>query len=294
MSLADFFLPTLLQKPIQAVNTRILYHQPMELYHALPYIHSSLLRHLDPLEAPVTAWHHSFLNPDRPADQNTQGKHLGSVFHCLILEPDQFALRYRFKNCKNTTLPGLIGDAQSGQWDRLQIMQRELLAHPQFQRLQQEEDYRTEVSIFTEWHTQSGMRLPVCSRPDILTKRRQVNLKCLREVTPWAVAKAINHWRYDQGSAFYSEVAAKAGFGHLDESFFFVETNAPWRIMYIERFSASVLEEAHTRNVAAIEKFADLFEEHGECRWPGYPTLTVHQIGEGGANALTLPPRHQF
>lgn len=266
---------------------------PIETYHSHPSLSGSLLKHLDAPEAGLTFWHHSWLNPQKPADVPTASKHLGSAGHCMVLEPALFKSTYRFKPCKTTTLPNLLGNAPGGQWDRLQRMHERLMAHPDFQDVLHE-GMETEISLFTNWHTLSGQQVPVRCRPDILTPHRMVNLKFLRKVDRWAVSRAINEWRYDQSSAFYTETLRLSGMGTLPESFFFIETYAPFRIMYVPHFSVSVLEEAHARNVAAVEKFSDLFQAHGSNPWPDYAPTPVHALGEGGHNALTLLPRREY
>ncbi|MGL4735733.1 MAG: PD-(D/E)XK nuclease-like domain-containing protein [Enterovibrio sp.] len=143
---------------------------------------------------------------------------LGTHLHCLILEPERFAVDYvaapkfdlRTKAGKaeaemfhSASEDGgkIVLDAETA--DTLQAMLGSVKAHPAARNLLFEAAGESEVSIFSEI---SGVK--VKCRPDRMLKSPVlVDVKKTADIETFA--KSIRQFRYDVQAAFYSDIAAR-------------------------------------------------------------------------------------
>lgn len=62
-------------------------------YHALPYLSNSMLKVLD--QDALEFWYRSWLNPERPEQEESSAMALGSAIDAALLEPERFATEWR-------------------------------------------------------------------------------------------------------------------------------------------------------------------------------------------------------
>lgn len=65
---------------------------PFEMYLSEERVSSGAIS--DAIESPSAFWANSWMNPDRPEDEDSLAKKLGRAYHCARLEPEDFHERY--------------------------------------------------------------------------------------------------------------------------------------------------------------------------------------------------------
>lgn len=196
-----------------------------EVYHADTAVSASGIKKL--LQSPFKYWWGSGLNPKRPAEEHTTAKTLGSAYHALILEPEEFAKRFTVKpGVKSSGVRDTIGQ---GDFEMIQAMSD--VVYQSEKRAELLSGGFAEVSVF--WRDPAtGVMCKV--RYDWLAPLWSVDLKSLADNSTRALRYEIPRMGFDITAALYSEGAmqmkamVEAGY-ELPEPM-----QGPWR----ERFLA--------------------------------------------------------
>jgi hypothetical protein len=78
--------------PESSFKPGIYFGLPEKEYHADHSLSKSGICSL--LESPETYWWNSWMNPNRPAEENRSPIERGKLWHCRLLEPEHFNDRY--------------------------------------------------------------------------------------------------------------------------------------------------------------------------------------------------------
>jgi len=247
-----------------------------ESYHAGPGISKSGLDDMDP-PARYYALH---LDPNRPERVQTAGQRVGTLAHCAILEPEQFAKRYAvgpdvirstkvWKEFELSLAPGIEAikpDEAAVAWaQREQVLKlpgmKEILSVGV-----------AEASAF--WEDPYTGVLCRC-RPDFAADCGVLlDIKTVGNSSPSDFRLQAARMRYDVQDAFYTEGYGIAS-GSPVERFLFVtvETNYP--------YLAAVHELKPESKAAGAEKARAALTRYAEClrnnEWPHYGS-EIHQI----------------
>lgn len=198
-----------------------------EAYHAADAVSKSRLDEF--AKSPQHFWL-KYENPNRAPSEQTEAMLIGSAVHCAVLEPDLFQQRYFSPpkdapkrpsstqvNAKNPSADTLIAvawwrdfqDANKGK-DLLTAEQHaECLAlrdcvHADNRIASLLADGQSEQSYFAA-DPETGLLLKV--RPDFITGGGVfLDLKVVRDASPWGFGRACAAHRYDVQAAFYPDV----------------------------------------------------------------------------------------
>lgn len=193
-------------------------------YQNLPGISSHWL--IEMLNSPA-ACYRKYLDPQRPAPEQTAAMRLGTLVHCLALTPEQFAQSFIVADYERRTIAGKARYAQLSETGLIPIKRAELdqalaivdalHAKPAVRKLlQRSKKERTVIQ------PRKRSLLPLKARLDLHheTKRQVVELK-----TTWNLAATqatMERYRYPLSAAFYQAlVSGQSVF------FIFVETTPP-------------------------------------------------------------------
>lgn len=197
-------------------------------YQNLPGISSHWL--IEMLNNPA-ACYRKYLDPQRPAQDQTAAMRLGTLVHCLALTPEQFAQSFIVADYERRSIAGKARYAQLSENGLIPIKRAELdqalaivdalHAKPAVRKLlQRSKKERTVIQP-----RQRGL-LPLKARLDLHheAKRQVTELK-----TTWnlATAKAtMERYRYPLSAAFYRDLVG----GH-NVVFVFVQTTPPHEVV---------------------------------------------------------------
>lgn len=220
-------------------------------YQNLPGISSHWL--IEMLNSPAACWRR-YLDPQRPAKNQTAALRLGTLVHCLALTPRQFDREFAVMNCERRSK----ADRARWEWiqaqgltpirpaelDRARAVVAALQASPEARKLLRHgEKERTIIQPRTR-----GL-LPLKARLDIHheAKRQVVELK-----TTWNLAAAqatMERYRYPLSAAFYQKLVSGQSV-----IFVFVQTREPFDVAVME-MSRIQLQDGEMQWRTALEMF---------------------------------------
>ncbi len=196
-------------------------------YQNLPGISSHWL--IEMLNSPAACWR-KYLDPQRPASEQTDAMRLGTLVHCLALTPRQFEREFVVMHCERRTkadrarwewiqAQGLI-PIRSAELDQARAIAAALHADPDARKLLR--GGKKERTIVQP--RRAGL-LPLKARIDVHNeaKRQVIELK-----TTWNLAAAqatMERYRYPLSAAFYRELVRGQG-----AVFVFVQTREPFEV----------------------------------------------------------------
>lgn len=240
-----------------------------ESYHSSPGISKSGLDDMDP-PARYYALH---LDPNRPERAQTAAQRVGTLAHCAILEPEQFAKRYAvgpdcsratkvWKEWEASLAPGVEAikpDEAAVAWAQRESVLKlpgmaEILGAG-----------KAEVSAF--WEDSYTGVLCRC-RPDFAAGDTLIDLKTVGRGDSFGFQRQAPKLNYHVQDAFYTWGYSVAS-GQQAQDFWFltVETEFPY---LVSRHRLPV--EAKSEGILQVRKKLDLY---AEClrknEWPGYP-----------------------
>lgn len=181
---------------------------------------------IEMLNSPAACWR-KYLDPQRPAQEQTDAMRLGTLVHCLALTPEQFAQSFLVADYERRSIDGKAHYAQLSETGLIPIKRAELdqalaivdalHAKPAVRKLlQRSKKERTVIQPRPR-----GL-LPLKARLDLHheAKRQIVELK-----TTWNLAAAqvaMERYRYPLSAAFYRDMI-----GGQSVVFVFVQTTPP-------------------------------------------------------------------
>lgn len=180
-----------------------------------------------------------YLNPDAPEEKQTPALLLGSLVHCLILEPQKFSRRYEIIPPDTSKRGGewekFKGKHQHKQlidaadYERAQAMNAAIRNHPEAARLLKLEDGIAEKPM---WAHDPVTGVLVKSKPDFYnTKLRAlVDVKTTADASYSKFSRDVHNFRYHVQDAFYTDVAAWSGTPVLGFAFIAVEKEPPYEV----------------------------------------------------------------
>ena len=199
-------------------------------YQKLPGVSSHWL--IAMLDSPAACWRR-YIDPQRPALEQTAALQLGTLVHCLALTPRQFEREFAVMNCERRTkadrarwdwikAQGLT-PIKSAELDKARAIVAALQASPEARKLLHHG--KKERTIIQP--RQPGL-LPLKARLDIHneSKRQIVELK-----TTWnlaAVQATMERYRYPLSAAFYQDLVKGQSV-----IFMFVQTTPPHDVQVI-------------------------------------------------------------
>lgn len=246
---------------------------PNEAYHSGPGISNSGLTDLARSPAHYYALH---LDPKRPPREAKAGQLEGTLAHCAILEPGEFARRYVVgPNVRRGTKawdefeaanPGKVAIKQE-QFDTAHAQAAAVRALPDVAALLS--IGRSEVSAY--WVDQATGHLCRC-RPDWVHPVNDdsvilLDVKTYSDASPAEFARQVARKRYHVQDAFYSD-----GFEHASQKrvvgFVFVAVEDKWPFA-----ACACMLDDDGREKGRVE-YRRLLELYARCRatgvWPGY------------------------
>lgn len=214
-------------------------------------------------DSPAACWR-KYLDPQRPAEDQTAALRLGTLVHGLALTPKQFDQEFAVMNCERRTK----ADRARWEWvqaqgaipirpaelDQARAIVAALQASPEARKLlRQGKKERTIIQP-----RQAGL-LPLKARIDVHdeSKRQVVELK-----TTWNLAAAqatMERYRYPLSAAFYRELVRGQGV-----VFVFAQTREPFEVavMPMER---QQLQAGREQWQTALRRFDDCWRRN---EWP--------------------------
>lgn len=240
-------------------------------YHALDYVSSSGLARIDRSPA-----HY------RVPIQSSPSMVLGSLVHCLVLEPDLFDERYAVApDCDRRTKAGketwqAFMDASDGltlikpqEHEQAQAMAKAVADHQDAMDILMR-SHEHEVSLIWD---EDGARCK--ARCDIVTATGACDLKTTRDASPGGFSRAIASYLYHQQAAHYLRGLAALKRPADSWQWICVEPLPPYAVG-VYTASSEMLEEGdrrRARNMARLAacKFAD--------DWPAYDSQTLNLPG---------------
>lgn len=251
-------------------------------YHRMPHLSKSQLS--DFMVSPEN-YYRLHRDPNRPLREETPSMRIGTLTHCLTLEPDAFEERYAV----GPDVSRATKDWK--QWDAMQAPHKvrikpdehaaslaqaqSLRAHTEISELLS--SGRPEVSAF--WRDEETGLLLRC-RPDWLHETSDgwiiLDVKTTSDkVSPSAFARTCATYGYGVQAALYSEGVEKAtGKPVLAFLFGVVSTSYPY-LSSCCMFDDDSLASAHKQYRAALTAYADC-KEKGE--WPGYSGVQIIRL----------------
>lgn len=199
---------------------------------------------------------------------------LGSVFHAIVLQPDEakdlYAVKLkvdgRSKEGKAYNEQFAVENAgkfiiNSEQEQQLLAMKASVLSHPKASQLLKDSDYR-ELPVFGTYPTPHGdVRLK--GLVDSYDSKNSIvnDLKTCEDASPEGFRKAIWDRRYDLQDVQYGWLLENAGLPVTQFNFICVEKKAPWAVAVYSISPQSLLKSAG--------RWEDLVIEFGACTSSG-------------------------
>ncbi len=227
-----------------------------------------------------------YLDPQRPAPEQTAVLQLGTLVHCLALTPQQFEREFAVMNCERRTkadrarwewvqAQGLI-PIRPAELDRARAIVAAVQANPEARKLLRHG--KKERTIIQP--RQPGL-LPLKARIDVHheSKRQIIELK-----TTWnldAIETAMTRYRYPLSAAFYRDLVRGQSV-----IFVFVQTREPIEVRIFEMSQAD-LQDGEMMWRTALEMF-DTCWKLGQ--WPELePTAPAEDDDPLMLSALAAP-----
>lgn len=208
-----------------------------------------------------------------PPDEPSEAMQLGTLLHCLLLEPDEYASRFTVAPaCDRRTKEGKAiwqefcegaGDKtliKSEVWEQAARMSAAVLQSPLAAPFLLDMPGQVEHSILWE-----HLGIPLKSRLDKLCDNVIVDVKTAKDASPEAFAKSVANYGYNAQAAFYRRAAGVQQF-----VFVVVESVEPFRVAVFD-LDAEALELGDLQNLSALQQYAycrdnDLWQDDYERR----------------------------
>lgn len=256
------------------MEAEIKYNEPPEIYHSTQAISKSGMDKLRQAPAKFKSW------LEGNVEENTDALLFGSVFHCLVLEPNEFNRRYAVKQFNGATKAGKE-EATSAKalglelvparfYEAASIMAESVRNHPLIGQIVTAHDKRTEISIYWSENMDS-LEIPCKARLDMLATVPgfglvAVDLKSTDDASPEALERSLYKWGYHRQAVWYRRALRAVG---MESSVFVlvaVEKTAPYLVT-----AANVSEAAQQ---VGLEEIRDALGTYASCiksgLWPGY------------------------
>ncbi|NJM12650.1 MAG: hypothetical protein HC889_12950 [Synechococcaceae cyanobacterium SM1_2_3] len=220
-------------------------------YQDIPAISSHRL--IAMLQSPANCWR-QYLDPDRKAEAPSDALKLGTLVHCLTLNPHDFDNEFLVADYDRRSKAGKVRYAQLNQYGLTIIKPAELeRAQAIADALHYDNEARKLLRYGRKERTIVKPRadglMPLKARLDIHNeaKRQVIELKTTRDIA--TILKTIADYHYLLSAAFYQ---------HISQSrsvvFIFVQTIEPYEVEIVEP-TYWQLEEGRDEMKAALEKF---------------------------------------
>lgn len=277
---------------------------PSEIYHAMPRLSFSQLKILCDDHAPVDFWYKSWMNPNRPGDdeETTRAMAIGRAMHCMLLEPEVFRVTYQLDHKhKGTSKPFFVGAAPGGDYDMMQAIRDSIMSHPLARQILS--GCRPEVSMLCDLEIEDLQatdrdklfRFPVRCRHDIYKETYSADLKFVESVSDSAIANMFARYRYHQQAEWYLRIMRVCNNNpHQNFAFIFCEKKPPYKVRVVQvREGPMALAREH--NDYAFKLFAQYMHKFSGLPagqpWPGYGNVIYNLVmdGEGGMDCISLP-----
>lgn len=200
-------------------------------YQDMPGISSHRL--IAMLQSPANCWR-KYLDPDRKAEESSNALKLGTLVHCLTLNPHTFDDEFLIADYDRRSHAGKMRYAQLQQYGLTVIKPEELEkakavvaalhAHPEARPLlRQGKKERTIIE------PRAAGLLPLKARLDLHNEARRqvVELKTTRDLN--AIRKAFRDYGYLLSAAFYQRISQSQSV-----IFVFVQTAEPYEVEIVE------------------------------------------------------------
>jgi hypothetical protein len=245
---------------------------PFADYLADPGVNNGALSDLDRSPAHCFALH---LDPERPPqDEPTPAMRAGTLAHCLVLEPEEFVLRYVIKPYE-IDYRKKAGQAWKAAEDRTIVTAEDVSSAMKQRDAILRNDYMagilegadTEVSVI--WNeTGTGHDLRCKARPDAMKKvdgRTVVaDVKTTADITPRSIQRTIATFGYHRQQAHYCAGLEACGVAKVEFVFFFVSSTYPYLAV------PYVLDDETAQQ--GRDEVAELLTYYAECKhlgkWP--------------------------
>lgn len=266
-----------------------IYDLPADLYHGEPCAEPSVGAgglHLIETECPAIYWHHSALNPRRPAF-DTAAHRFGRAAHLLLLEPKRFfeqveILPHRFRANSDAGKAKMGAARREGRmvlkmalFEELVAMKQAVMNH-EFAGMAFLDGLPERSIVWRDVETGVWLRC----RPDFLPAAAPhiPDYKTADSAQPAAFARAAYRFGYHMRAAHYLD-GIEAVTGTMPDSYFFVvqEKTPPYLVTCVT-LDKQAIEWGRIENRKAVHLFADCLAAD---RWPGYADAVV-EIGLPG------------
>ncbi len=230
-------------------------------YQDIPAISSHRL--IAMLESPAHCWR-KYLDPDRKAEAPSDALKLGTLVHCLTLNPHDFDNEFLVADYERRSKAGKARYAELNQYGLTVIKPAELeRAQAIADALQYDNDARKLLRYGRKERTivkpRAAGLLPLKARLDIHNeaKRQVIELKTTRDSA--TIQKTIADYHYLLSAAFYQDISQSHSV-----VFIFVESAEPYRI--------EIFEPAYGQLDQGRELMAIKLQQFDECwlanHWP--------------------------
>lgn len=252
----------------------IKYNEPPEIYHSTQAISKSGMDKLRQAPAKFKSW------LEGNVEEKTDALLFGSVFHCLVLEPNEFNKRYTVKQFNGATKAGKE-EATSAKalglelvpprvYENAYAMAGSVRNHPLIGQIMSAHDKQTEISIYWS-ENMDNLEIPCKARLDMLATVPgfglvAVDLKSTDDASPEALERSLYKWGYHRQAAWYRRALRAVG---MESSVFVlvaVEKTAPYLIT-----AANISEAAQQ---VGLEEIKEALNTYTSCiksgLWSGY------------------------
>lgn len=232
---------------------------------------------LDSIDANPAIYFGRHVDPDRPAPKDKAGQLEGSLTHCAVLEPDEFAKRYAVGPDVSTRAVKAWKDFEAATPGKVCIKPGEyetaMRQADSVRRLPEVKEAleRGKAEVSSYWIDPVTDELCRC-RPDWahdcgISQTILLDLKTCGDASPAEFRRQIARKRYDVQNAFYVDGYA-AGSGREVLAFIFVAVESEWP------YAACALMLDEDSIASGRRKYRRNLDVYAECRrtgvWPGY------------------------
>ncbi len=216
-------------------------------------------------------------------DADTPAMLTGRLLHCMVLEPEALAARWRRKNFSGTTKEGRAESAAARAdgvtlvpaptWDDCEAMRAALMTHPAIGNARHRE---TEVSVY--WEERDGL-VPCKARVDMLAEIPgfgpvAIDLKTTCDASPRELERGLLRFGYARQAAWYLRGLRAAGRDVRAFVFVAVEKTAPHVVT-----AYTVSADARERALRDIERCVETFAQcTARGQWPGYTESPIVEL----------------
>lgn len=220
-------------------------------YQAIPAISSHRL--IAMLQSPAHCWR-QYLDPDRKPEESSDALKLGTLVHCLALNPQDFDNEFLVADYERRSKAGKARYAELQQYGLTVIKSKELeKAQAIVSALKRN---KTAARLTSEGEKEkmfmqprSADLLPLKSRLDVHNESEKlvVELKTTRDIS--TLEKAITDYHYPLSAAFYLAISHSLSF-----VFVFVQTSEPYEVAIFEP-TREQLDQGRDEMQAALHQF---------------------------------------